>query len=55
MTRKDPIPLGLEVADALEYMHEHGFRNRHPGIGSTAGMMMTYYELCDEQDREGRK
>ena len=51
MTRKNPIPVGLEVDEALEYMRSHGFRNRHPSIGSTAGLMMTYYELCIKQEQ----
>lgn len=52
MTRKNPIPVGLEVDEALEYMRSHGFRNRHPALGSTAGLMMTYYGLCIKQDME---
>lgn len=52
MTRKNPIPVGLEVADALEYMHSHHFKNRHPALGSTAGLMMTYYGLCIKQEQE---
>ena len=53
--RKQPIPVGLEVADALEYMHSHHFKNRYPSLGSTAGLMLTYYELCNKQDMEERK
>ena len=54
--RKQPIPVGLDPpAEILEYMHGHGFRNRHPSIGEHAGLVLTYYELCDEQGSEERK
>ena len=52
MTRKNPIPVGLEVAEALEYMHSHRFKNRHPSLGAHAGLMMTYYGLCIKQEME---
>ena len=55
MSKKNPIPVGLEVADALEYMHQHGFRNRHPSVGEHFGLVMTYYELCNKQEMEERK
>jgi hypothetical protein len=52
MTRKNPIPQGLNPPDEiLAYMHSHHFKNRHPSIGSTAGMIMTYYELCIKQEQ----
>lgn len=55
MTRKNPIPVGLDATEALTYMHEHHFRNRHPSIGEHFGLVLTYYELLDRQDMEERK
>lgn len=53
MTRKNPIPVGLNPPDEiLDYMHSHRFKNRHPSLGSTAGMIMTYYGLCIKQEQE---
>lgn len=51
MTRKNPIPVGLDATEALEYMQEHHFRNRHLSVGAHFGLVMTYYELCDKQEQ----
>lgn len=52
MTSKNPIPVGLNPDEVLDYMHQHGFRNRHPNIGEHFGLVLTYYELCNKQDME---
>lgn len=50
--RKPSIPVGLNPDEALTYMHEHHFKNRHPGIGDHFGLLMTYYDLVNKQDME---
>lgn len=47
--RKPLIPEGLYGGAIFEYMHAHGFKNRHPSIGEHFGMVMTYYELLNKQ------
>lgn len=54
MTRKK-IPVGLDANEALTYMHEHRFRNRHPSLGEHLGLVLTYYELVNKQEMEERK
>lgn len=55
MTSKNPIPVGLNPDEVLDYMHSHGFRNRHPSLGEHLGLVLTYYELLNKQDIKERK
>lgn len=50
---KPLIPEGLYGGAIFEYMHAHGFKNRHPSIGNHFGMVMTYYELLNKQKEKG--
>jgi hypothetical protein len=47
--KKQSIPVGLNPDEILNYMHQHGFRNRHPSIGEHLGLVLTYYELVNKQ------
>lgn len=50
--KKPLIPVGLDATEALEYMQEHHFRNRHPSIGDHFGLVMTYFELVNKQEEK---
>lgn len=50
--RKPLIPVGLNPDEILEYMHSHGFKNRHSAVGPHLGMVITYFDLVNRQEEE---
>lgn len=50
--KKPLIPVGLDATEALEYMQQHHFKNRHPSVGDHFGLVMTYYELLNKQEEK---
>ena len=46
---KPLIPEGLYGGAIFEYMHSHGFKNRHSAVGPHLGMAITYFELVERQ------
>ena len=46
----------LEPVEAITWMTEHHYENRHPECGKYLGLLFTYYEICVEQNiREKNK
>ncbi|MCI1642990.1 MAG: hypothetical protein LKI21_00315 [Bifidobacterium crudilactis] len=45
----------MEPVEAIEFMTEHHFRNRHPEAGEHLGLLFTYYELVVEQHIREKK
>jgi hypothetical protein len=45
----------MEPVEAIEFMTEKHFRNRHPECGELLGLLFTYYELIAEQHRREKE
>lgn len=48
------IPDHLEPVEAITWMTEHHYTNRHPEVGEPLGLLFTYYELIVEQNIRSR-